>query len=87
MRSIIDQLGTHSFARLRVGIDRPSGRMDPADYVLQGFSEDEEAAVAEAVRQAVAAIECCLVEGIVAAMDRFNRPSPGTKDQCREAQA
>ena len=87
MRSILDRLGTHSFARLRIGIDRPSGRMDPADYVLQAFSVDEEAVVAEAVRQAVAAIECCLREGIVVAMDRFNRPTPSAEEQCQEAQA
>ncbi len=73
MRSIIDLLGTQSFARLRIGIDRPSGRMDPADYVLQPFAEDEEVIVAEVVRQAVAAVECTLTEGIIAAMDRFNR--------------
>jgi PTH1 family peptidyl-tRNA hydrolase len=74
IRSIIDLLGTQSFPRLRVGIDRPRGRIDPADYVLQPFNEDEEALVAEVVSRAVAAVECWLAEGVVAAMDRFNRP-------------
>ena len=41
MRSIIGQLGANDFARLRVGIGRPPGRMDPAAYVLQDFGRDE----------------------------------------------
>ncbi len=75
MRSIIDTLGSEAFPRLRVGIDRPPGRMDPAEYVLQPFAEEEKALIAETEEHAVAAIECWLAEGIVAAMDRFNRPS------------
>jgi PTH1 family peptidyl-tRNA hydrolase len=74
MRSIIQSLGTHSFPRLRVGIDRPPGRMDPADYVLQPFSEDEECSLAGITEVASAAIECWITDGITAAMDRFNRP-------------
>ncbi len=73
MRSIIRQLGSRDFPRLRVGIGRPPGRMDPADYVLQDFSDDEEPLVEEALEQAVAAIETWLVEGIDEAMTRFNR--------------
>ncbi len=87
MRSIIDLLGTQSFARLRIGIDRPAGRIDPADYVLQPFAENEEAIAAEVVRQAVAAIECTLTAGIVAAMDRFNRTVSCTGEHHQETQA
>ncbi len=75
MHSILEVLGTPLFPRLRVGIDRPPGRMDPADYVLQPFSDEEKPILTEAVERAVAAIECWLAEGIVAAMDRFNRPA------------
>jgi PTH1 family peptidyl-tRNA hydrolase len=74
MRSIIQSLGTQGFGRLRVGIDRPPGRMDPADYVLQPFSEDEEHLLAAVMETASAAIECWIADGITAAMDRFNRP-------------
>jgi PTH1 family peptidyl-tRNA hydrolase len=87
MRSIIDLLGTQSFARLRVGIDRPLGRLDPAEYVLQAFTEEEEVLVAEIVQQAMEAIECWLAEGIVAAMDSFNRPLPGALQERQEGQA
>lgn len=74
MRSIIDVLGSQAFPRLRVGIDRPPGRMDPADYVLQPFDKEQQPFAAEALATAVEAVKCWLAEGIVAAMDRFNRP-------------
>ena len=85
MRSIIETLGTQSFPRLRVGIDRPPGRMDPADYVLQPFSSQEQACFAQVLEWSVAAIECWLDEGIVAAMDRFNRPLGASTSECQES--
>jgi PTH1 family peptidyl-tRNA hydrolase len=84
MRSIIEVLGTQAFPRLRVGIDRPPGRMDPADYVLQPFSTEEQACFAQVAERSVAAIECWLAEGIVAAMDRFNRPPVTSESACQE---
>jgi PTH1 family peptidyl-tRNA hydrolase len=67
-----------------VGIDRPPGRMDPADYVLQPFDREQQPFAAEALTLAVEAVECWLAEGIVAAMDRFNRPlvqtGPGAEE-------
>jgi len=75
IRSIIDVLGTQAFPRLRVGIDRPPGRMDPMDYVLKPFDRDQKPFLAEAVARAAAAVECWLAEGIIAAMDRFNGPA------------
>lgn len=74
MRSIIDALGTQGFPRLRVGIDRPPGQLDPADYVLQPFSEDEERSLPQVLEAASSAIESWLSDGIATAMDRFNRP-------------
>jgi PTH1 family peptidyl-tRNA hydrolase len=64
-----------SSGRLRVGIDRPPGRMDPVDYVLEPFDRDQKPLLAEAVARAAAAVECWLAEGIIAAMDRFNAPA------------
>ncbi|HHE71065.1 MAG TPA: aminoacyl-tRNA hydrolase [Chloroflexi bacterium] len=52
VQSIIQHLGTDAFPRLRIGIGRPPGRMDPAAYVLQNFSADEEIIVNEVVRLA-----------------------------------
>jgi PTH1 family peptidyl-tRNA hydrolase len=75
IRSIIEHLGTRDFPRLRIGIGRPPGRMDPAAYVLQDFSADEESLLEETLERAVAAIETWLRQGIEVAMDRYNRHS------------
>ena len=85
MRSTIDALGTLGFPRLRVGIDRPPGRLDPADYVLQLFADEEKPLLADTVERAAAAVECWLAEGITAAMDRFNAP-PQMENGAEESQ-
>lgn len=77
MRSIIEHLGGQNFPRLRIGIGRPPGQMDPAAYVLQDFSAEEQPVVEEALERAVAAIETWLCEGIVMAMNRHNRGARG----------
>ncbi len=75
MLSIIDSLGTQDFPRLRVGIGRPPGKMDPVDYVLGDFTPEERLIIEEAYERAISAIESWLTEGIAAAMNRYN-PSP-----------
>ncbi len=77
MRSIIEELGSTAFPRLRVGIGRPPGRMDPMDYVLQDFSADEEILMTEVRARAVSALERWLQDGIVAAMNEFNARDGG----------
>ncbi len=72
MRSVIEQWGTQRFPRLRIGIGRPPGRMDPADYVLQDFSADEELLLDETLGRAVAAVEIWLDAGIESAMNQCN---------------
>lgn len=76
MASIIKQLGSNEFPRLRVGIDRPPGRMDPAAYVLQDFSAEQEEIMVEVRERAAAAAEHWLRDGSEAAMNEFNSP-PG----------
>jgi len=73
MQSVIRQLGSREFPRLRIGIGRPPGRMDPADYVLQDFSPEEAPLMDDALAQAVAAIETWMDHGIDEAMSRYNR--------------
>ena len=73
MRSIIAELGDQDFPRVRVGIGRPPGRMDPAAYVLQDFGEEELALMVEVYDWVVQAAECWLSEGIEIAMTHFNR--------------
>ncbi|MCJ7738254.1 MAG: aminoacyl-tRNA hydrolase, partial [Anaerolineae bacterium] len=58
MQSIIQCLGNlRDFPRLRVGIGRPPGQMDPAAYVLRDFASDELPLLDETLDQAVANIE------------------------------
>lgn len=52
LRDLIAQLGTGAFRRLRLGIGRPPGRMDPADYVLSSFRADEREVVEQVVEAA-----------------------------------
>jgi PTH1 family peptidyl-tRNA hydrolase len=73
MRSIITHLRDEDFPRMRVGVGRPPGRMDPADFVLQDFSEEQLAVTGEIYNWVVQAIECWLTDGIEIAMTRFNR--------------
>ncbi|MGQ9627382.1 MAG: aminoacyl-tRNA hydrolase [Anaerolineae bacterium] len=72
MRSIIESLGTQDFPRLRVGIGRPPGHMNPADYVLQDFSPEEEEMMEEVCDRAVAAVELFLRGGVASAMNTYN---------------
>lgn len=73
MRSIIQHLG-NEFARLRMGIGRPPGRMEAAAYVLQDFGRDELPLVSEMLATGVEAIESFVTEGIDLTMSRFNGP-------------
>lgn len=75
MRSIIEHLGSQAFPRLRIGIDRPPGRMDPAAYVLQDFSEDEKSLLQDTLERAVSAVETWVGQGVEVAMTRYNRRS------------
>lgn len=84
LRSIIDALGTQQFARVRVGIDRPPGHMDPVDYVLEPFAARERPLLDDALARAADAVECWLHEGILAAMDRFNRPADASPQKQRQ---
>lgn len=70
--SIIQQLGTPDFARMRLGIDRPPGRMPAASYVLQTFTQKETQEVAELLDKAADAALAWVTEGLDAAMNRFN---------------
>lgn len=72
IKSTIDQLGTNEFARLRLGIDRPPGRMDAAAYVLQEFTQKELLAVSETLDRAAEAALTFVTAGLNTAMNRFN---------------
>lgn len=74
MNSIIAKLGTSEFARLRMGIGRPPGRMDAAAYVLQDFSKDEMESLNFLLERAAEAVLAFVSEGLQGSMNRFNTP-------------
>lgn len=75
MKSIIESLGYQEFPRLRVGIGRPPGRMEAADYVLQDFSQNEQTALSEILDRAAEAIESFIKNGVDTAMNLHNTAS------------
>lgn len=72
MKHILQRFGTQEINRVRVGIGRPPGRMNPADYVLLPFKGDEVITAIEVTDRAVKAIERWLMDGIEAAMNQYN---------------
>jgi PTH1 family peptidyl-tRNA hydrolase len=73
--SIIKQMNTQEFPRLRMGIGRPPGRMNAAAYVLQSFSSAEKEMLSGLLDRAVEALETYLESDLEAAMNRFNQAS------------
>lgn len=70
--SLIEAFGSKDFVRLKIGIGRPPGRQDPADFVLKPFTLQEEAFILAAVDQAAEAVEVLLIAGIEKAMAIIN---------------
>jgi peptidyl-tRNA hydrolase, PTH1 family len=73
LASLQGALRTPEFFRVRIGIGRPPGRKDPADFVLRPFSKDEGPDVAPLVDLAADAVVSLVREGLEATQDRFNR--------------
>lgn len=72
LQSIIETLGTQEFPRLRIGIGRPPPGGDVVEFVLGRPSDQERQAIQKALERAVEAIATVVVDGIQAAMNRFN---------------
>jgi PTH1 family peptidyl-tRNA hydrolase len=72
LRSIRDHLHSADFVRVRIGIGRPPGRKQGADYVLRRPSKADRAELAVVVVEAADAVEVILTDGIAAAMNRYN---------------
>lgn len=72
MKSIIERLASEEFARMRIGIGRPPGRMDAAAYVLQPFTPAERAAIDQTLANGAQAALTFIREGLEAAMNRYN---------------
>jgi len=74
VRDIIKALGTPDFVRVRVGIGRPAGRQDAADYVLSDFAASERARLPFVLGDAADAIELIIDEGLLAAQQKVHAP-------------
>ena len=72
LRSMRSALGTGDFHRVRVGIGRPPGRQNPADFVLSNYSTVERKELPFQVDTAADAVECLVEKGLAEAQQRFN---------------
>ncbi len=72
LRSVTAALGTRDYYRVRLGIGRPPGRMDPADFVLRDFTSQERTLLPELVDSAADAVTTLLEYGLAAAQNRFH---------------
>jgi PTH1 family peptidyl-tRNA hydrolase len=75
LRSISKSIGTRDYLRVRVGIGRPPGRMDPADYVLRDFSSTERKELPFLLDEAADAVESLVQVGLLESQQRFHAPS------------
>jgi PTH1 family peptidyl-tRNA hydrolase len=78
LKSVIGSLGTVQFPRLRIGVGRGDNRRDLADHVLARFDAGERDTIGAAIETAADAAEVFAVDGLAAAMNRYNTKS--TKD-------
>jgi PTH1 family peptidyl-tRNA hydrolase len=72
VRSLRGALGTGDFHRVRVGIGRPPGRQDVADFVLSDYTSSERKALPLQVVTAADAVEALLTDGLAKTQSRFN---------------
>lgn len=71
--SIIEYLETDNFTRLRIGIGRPGGNIDPSRYVLSPFNKKEKQNSQEAIEKACQCCQAWITDGTAKAMNIFNR--------------
>lgn len=74
VRDVAKALGTPEFPRVRVGIGRPPGRQDPADWVLDPFSATERRQLPVLIGDAADAVEHLVADGLLSAQQRWHAP-------------
>jgi len=72
LRSLRSSLGTGDFHRVRVGVGRPHGRQEVADFLLSDFTAVERKELPFQVDHAADAVECLLTEGLAVTQQRYN---------------
>jgi PTH1 family peptidyl-tRNA hydrolase len=76
VRSLANALRTPDFFRIRLGVGRPTGHKDPADWVLEDFAKREKPDVEILVDDGAEAVLSLVRDGLQATQDRFNRSAP-----------
>lgn len=72
LKSLRASLGSGEFYRVRLGVGRPPGRQDPADFVLRDFPASAREDLGVQVERAADAVELLIAQGLVAAQNTFN---------------
>ncbi|MEX0832562.1 MAG: aminoacyl-tRNA hydrolase [Actinomycetota bacterium] len=80
LNSVVSGLRTPDFYRVRLGVGRPPGRQDPADFVLEPFSKKERGEADVLVEDAADAVRSLVRDGLAVAQDRYNRGGAGGAD-------
>jgi PTH1 family peptidyl-tRNA hydrolase len=73
VRSIIECMGGNNFLRLKVGIGRPPAGMDPAEYVLEVFSDVEQSHLDQIISRAAESLRTVFLEGLEKALNQFQK--------------
>jgi PTH1 family peptidyl-tRNA hydrolase len=72
LRSVTSALGTRDYYRVRFGIGRPPGRMDPATYVLRDFTSAERKDLPLAIDRSADAVETLITKGLTVAQNTYH---------------
>jgi PTH1 family peptidyl-tRNA hydrolase len=80
LKSLIEQLGTNEFPRLRLGVGRGDARRDLADHVLSKFDPAERDTILAATLRAADASEMFISDGIESVMNTFNAAADSKQD-------
>ncbi|WP_235563280.1 aminoacyl-tRNA hydrolase [Arthrobacter sp. Soil782] len=72
LRDMSKALGTKDYLRIRVGVGRPPGRQEAADYVLRDFSSTEKKDLPILLEEAADAVESVVLEGLLTTQQKFH---------------
>ncbi|MGI6113710.1 MAG: aminoacyl-tRNA hydrolase [Mahellales bacterium] len=72
MRSVIYQIASEDFPRIRIGIGKPEYDIDLAQYVTSDFDKEDVPLIKKSIERAACAAECIICEGVVSAMNKYN---------------